>query len=299
MDYLYIIIPALCLLHIFTLIILFYFKKKSVIQKVNSLSTSEKDALLDTLGKPVGYGYDSGQNLFIARKDAPQKIFGYTTLFDLSAPYFSMIFDYETIYFDYNDRTWLIELWKGQYGINTGCELGIYYADKLVSEKDYSTTHFRSVSEKDMLDISLELNRIPLRKSPYYTIGKEQNHHWWLTMFKMGLFSKPEDLLVNTAIRFKDRYILYSFLHSFEKTLPYVPYKINNSTVHFSFFQSRRTYSPFKKLVRRLALTFCHFYCILFNHLTKPFENTGDKLLYLYYYLPFAIRIIFRPKKKK
>lgn len=299
MDSLHIILPTLCLILIFTLIILFHYKKKSVMKKVNSLSTAEKDALLDTLAAPVGYGYDSRQDLFIARKDAPQKIFGYNTLFDLSAPYFNMIFDYETIYFDYNGRTWLIEMWKGQYGINTGCELGIYYADKPVSPQNYKTTHFESVSGKDMLDISLELNRIPVYKSPYHTIGREQNHHWWLTMFKMGRFTKPDDLLVNTSIRFKDRYMMYSFLQSFEKTMPSVPYHIHNLTVYFSFFQSNRSYTPFQKLVRRTALTFCHIYCILFNRLTKPFENTGDKLLYLYYYLPFAIRMIFRPKKKK
>lgn len=299
MDYLYIIFPTLFILLITIIILLLHYRKRNAIQKVSSLSPDQKDTLLDTLAKPVGYGYDSQQDLFIARKDAPQKIFGYTTLFDLFAPYFNMIFDYETIYFDYNGRTWLIEMWKGQYGINTGCELGIYYADKIVSPKDYSTAHFKSVAEKDILDISLELNRIPLPKSPYHTIGKEQNHHWWLTMFKMGLFTKPYDLLVNTAIRFKDRYMLYSFLNSFEKTLPHVPYKINNLTVRFSFFQSNRSYSVFKKFVRRMALTFCHFYCIVFNHLTRPFENTGDKLLYLYFYLPFIIRMIFNPKKDK
>lgn len=299
MDYLYIIFPTLFILLITIIILLLHYRKRNAIQKVSSLSPNQKDTLLDTLAKPVGYGYDSQQDLFIARKDAPQKIFGYTTLFDLFAPYFNMIFDYETIYFDYNGRTWLIEMWKGQYGINTGCELGIYYADKIVSPKDYSTAHFKSVAEKDILDISLELNRIPLPKSPYHTIGKEQNHHWWLTMFKMGLFTKPYDLLVNTAIRFKDRYMLYSFLNSFEKTLPHVPYKINNLTVRFSFFQSNRSYSVFKKFVRRMALTFCHFYCIVFNHLTRPFENTGDKLLYLYFYLPFIIRMIFNPKKDK
>ena len=299
MDYLYIIIPALCLLLIFTLTALLHFKKKSVIYKVNSLSTSEKNTLLDTLAEPIGYGYDSGQDLFIARKNAPQKIFGYTTLFDLSAPYFNMIFDYETIYFDYNGRTWLIEMWKGQYGINTGCELGIYYADEIVSPKDYRTAHFQSVAEKDMLDISLELNRIPIHKSPYYIIGKEHNHHWWLTIFKMGLFTKPEHLLVNTSIRFKDRYMLYSFLNSFEKALPYVPYKLSNLAVYFTFFNSNRSYSLFKRFVRRMALTFCHLYCIFFNYLTRAFENTGDKLLYLYFYLPFTIRMIFKPKKKK
>ena len=138
-----------------------------------------------------------------------------------------------------------------------------------------------------MLDISLELNRIPLHNSPYYIIGQKQNHHWWLTIFKMGLYTKPQDLLVNISIRFKDRYMLYNFLYGFEKTLPYVPYRLNNLAVHFTFFNSNRSYSLFKRIVRYIALSFCHLYCIFFNHLTRAFENTGDKLLYLYFLAHF------------
>lgn len=299
MDYLDIIIPVLFMLLIFTSILLLHFKKKSVIRKVNSLSTAEKDSLLDSLAEPLGYHYDAYQDLFIARKDAPQKIFGYNTFYDLSAPYFNMIFDYETIYFDYNGRTWLIEMWKGQYGINTGCELGIYYADKIVSPEDYDTTHFNSVSERDMLDISLKLKRVMHKKAPVSAIGEESSHHWWLTMFKMGLYTKPQNLLVNTAIRFKDRYMLYSFLNSFEKTLPHITYTVSGLTVYFTFYQSKRSYHFFKKMVRSIALAACHIYCCLFNYLTRSFENSGDKLLYLYYYLPFAIRMIFKNKNKK
>lgn len=299
MYYLDIIIPILSLLLILTLILLFHFKKKSVIRKVNSLSTAEKDSLLDSLAEPLGYRYDAYQDLFIARKEAPQKIFGYNTFYDLSAPYFNMIFDYETIYFNYNGRTWLVEMWKGQYGINTGCELGIYYADKIISPKDYNTTHFNSVSERDMLDISLKLRRVTNKKAPVSTIGEESSHHWWLTMFKMGLYTKPQNLLVNTAIRFKDQYMLYSFLNSFEKTLPHITYTVNGLTVYFTFYQTKRSYHFFKKMVRGIALASCHVYCIMFNCLTRSFENSGDKLLYLYYYLPFAIRMIFKNKNKK
>lgn len=299
MDSLYIIIPVLTLLFIITILLLFHIRKKSVIRKVHSLSTKEKNALLDTLAQPLGYRYDAYQDLFIARQDAPQKVFGYNTFYDLSAPYFNMIFDYETIYFDYNGRTWLIEMWKGQYGINTGCELGIYYADKIILPKDYSTTHFHSVEKKDMPDITLELIHTPHKKPEYTIIGREHDHHWWLTMFKMGRYTKPQELLVNTAIRFKDRYMLYSFLNSFEKALPYVTYNVNNLTVHFTFYQSRRSYSFFRRMVRRIALTFCHLYCLIFNYLTRAFESSQDKLLYLYYYLPFIVRLLFKQKSKK
>ncbi len=299
MDYRYLIIPAVIVLLIIIFGIFFHFKKKAVIKKVNALSSREKETLLDALAKPVGYMYDPHQDIFTAGLDAPQKIFGYTTFYDLSAPYFNMIFDYETIYFNYDARTWLIELWKGQYGINTGCELGIYYTDKIISPEEYNSTLFKAVDTKDMLDITLILNKNCKKKKKHtIELGHMHDRHWWLTIFKMGIFTKPQDICVDAAIRFKDYTMLHQFLDSFTKTLPNASYRTNGTTIFFPFYHSDRQYSFFKRTVRRLALTACRLYCKLFNHVTRPFESSGDKLLYLYYYLPFVIRRMFKPKSK-
>ena len=100
-----------------------FFRKRAARKKVNALNIYEKEEILDNLIKPFGYEYESTQDIFMTRQDAPQKLFGYTSVYDHSAPYFNMVYDYETIYFDYNNRTWMVEMWKGQYGINSGCEL--------------------------------------------------------------------------------------------------------------------------------------------------------------------------------
>lgn len=300
MEYLYIIVPALLILGALITVIAFHYKKKSVLKKVRSLSIREKQSKLDALVEPFGYCYDPQQDVFTSRLDAPQKIFGYNTLFDLSAPYFNMIFDYETIYFDYNSRTWLIEMWKGQYGINSGCEIGLYYADEIISPKDYSSTHFKSVEERDMLQMAYELNRMPLKgKHLPDLIGRAGRRHWWLTLFKPGFYSKPEELYMDVSIRFKDYHMLYSFLHSFEKTLTGIPFGIDGLTVSFTFKNSKRRYSAYRRFVRRLALNSCRLYCKLFNFLTRYFSNSGDKILYLYYYLPVFIRMMFKSKKHK
>ncbi|MBQ7774319.1 MAG: DUF4474 domain-containing protein [Lachnospiraceae bacterium] len=300
MKYWYFIIPALLLLLVLILLIIFHFRKRAVIRKVKALSPTEKATLLNHLGEPLGYLYDPVQDIWGTRLDAPQKLFGYNTFYDLTAAYFNMVFDYETIYFDYAGRTWLIEMWKGQYGINSGCELGIYYADSIVSPEEYSTTHFQAVEEKDMLDISLKLNRHnPKSHHPSGKCGYRRHKHWWLTIFKMGSFSKPEDLFVNTSIRFKDYHMLNHFLGSFEATLPNTIYKVNGLTVYFTFCRSNRSYSFFKKFVRNLALWSCRIHCKWFNTLTKAFSSSGDKILYLYYYLPIVIRLMFKPKKAK
>ena len=271
-----------------------HFRKRAALSKVTQLSVNEKGEILDKLGEPFGYTYDARQDIFLSRRDAPQKSFGYTTAYDLSAPYFNMVFDYETIYFDYNNRTWLVEMWKGQYGINSGCELGIYYADKIIPPEKYDTTLFHAVQDNDMLLTTLKLNRHTSSKNEgYLKLGQTKNRHWWPTIFKMGTFSKPEQLFVNTSIRFKDYAMLRSFMDSFTQSLPSTFYKVNGRTVYFTFSKSFRNYSLFKKMVRRVALASCHLLCNWFNFLTRPFENYGDKLLYIYYYLPFVVRMLF------
>ena len=300
MEYLYWLIPIAILLLLLPAMLILHFRKKRITKKIRSMTAKEKTILINELIEPVGYIYEPTQDIFATRLDAPQKLFGYTDFYDLSAPFFNMIFDYETIYFDYGQRTWLIEMWKGQYGINSGCELGIYYADSLVEPKDYKHTHFHAVAEKDMLDISLKLNRRTKITGAYPTrLGYLKYHHWWLTIFKMGVFSKPAQLFVNTSIRFKNYPMLYSFLNSFEATMPPdTEYRLNGLNLYFTFKESHRKYPWFKRAVRKIALTLCHIYCILFNFITGAFENTGDKILYLYYYLPFTLRLIFRIKKK-
>lgn len=300
MDNLYYVIPAIIVLLIIVLIIFFHFKKKSVIKKIDALTTPEKNQILDTLAEPLGYNYEPCQDIFTTRHDAPQKLFGYTTLYNLAAPFFNMVFDYETIYFNYNSRTWLIEMWKGQYGINIGCELGIYYADRILEPEEYDFKLFKAVDSKDMLDISLKLNQHSKNKPYKYTkLAQLRDKHWWLTGFKMGYFSKPHRLFVNTGITFKDYRMMQSFLESFEQTMPDTPYKTSGLTVYFTFYKSNRKYPFFKKAVRSIALLSCRAYCKLFNFVTKPFKKSGDKLLYLYYFLPFATKRVFRVKHRK
>ena len=301
MKYLFFIIPAAILLILLVPLLLFlHFRKKRVIRKVNALNVVEKRTLINNIVDTFGYAYVSYQDIFATRLDAPQKQFGYTTFYDLSAVYFNMVFDYETIYFNYNGRTWLIEMWKGQYGINAGCELGVYYADSVIPPDKYSTTLFHAVGRNDMPDISLRLNKHSNRKLHEYTLlGQLRYRHWWLTLFKMGEFTKPKDLFVNTSIRFKDYAMLRRFLDSFVKVLPDTAYKVNGLTVYFTFYQSNRQYSIFQKTLRRLALLSCRIFCKWFHFITRPFENSGDKLLYIYYYLPFTVRFLLNGKPKK
>ena len=115
-----------------------FWRRRRAIKKVCCMSCREKQDLLDTILEPFGYYYVCDQDLISTRNDAWQRQAGYRALFDKAALRLHIVFDALPIYFNHCGRTWLIELWKGQYGINTGAEVGIYQADGLLSPEKFT-----------------------------------------------------------------------------------------------------------------------------------------------------------------
>src|SRR5687768_9047714 len=84
---------------------------------------------LATAVSAAGFLYDPGQDIIYSKLDAWQQHVGFCELYDDLAPVsISSVIDAEPIYFTYGGKEWMIELWKGQYGIETGAEIGVYNA---------------------------------------------------------------------------------------------------------------------------------------------------------------------------
>ena len=152
------------LFSIFIIILLFFFvinhsRKKCIIRKICCMTLEEKCNLLNAIIEPMGFSYLADQDIFTSTRDAWQRKMGYQSLYNRGAVHFNMVFDYLPVYFDYNDKTWMIQLWKGQYGVNTGGEIGVYYADHIVSQEQLDTTLFQAVDDSDILKMSMYLRR--------------------------------------------------------------------------------------------------------------------------------------------
>lgn len=61
------------------------------------------------------------------------------------------------VYFEYEGKTWLLECWKGQYGITVGAEIGLYYVDAMIEPKEYANTRFTAVSDDEMVHFESKL----------------------------------------------------------------------------------------------------------------------------------------------
>lgn len=288
----YILCGILFLLCILFLIIN-HCRKKKIIRKIRSMDFCKKLCLLNELIEPFGFSYLPAQDIITSTQDAWQREFGYRTLYDKTASHFNMIFDCEPIYFDYDGKTWLIEFWKGQYGINTGSEIGIYHADSIISPGKLRHTHFHSIPDEQMLPVSLELYR---RGEQLFTV---RHKHWWLTGFRMGTYSKPEELTMKCSVTFPNTAMMQSFADALSQT-GYQTYDLNccNLTVTFTFSVPHTRQPRSTRRIRvRISQWKNSLFCRLYHRVTRPFACTSDKLLYLYYFLPFTFRRTLRFRK--
>lgn len=284
---------------VFILILIFfacinYYRKKCIIKKVCCMSDCDKCLLLNELVEPFGYCYDNIQDIFSSSKDAWQRAFGYSYLYDKTASRFHMVFDCLPVYFDYGGKTWLLEFWKGQYGINTGGEIGLYHADRLISPQERKHTLFASASDNEMLNFSFRLTKDT-------DLAAVSARHWWLTCFLMGTFSRPEDLSMEISITFPDCDMRDAFVNGLMES-GYHPCDICLCSLTVRLVFQTPVYTQCGCLCRihkKFAQCMNRIFCRLFLWITKPFCTSADRLLYLWFYVPFAFRRTFRLHGRK
>ncbi len=273
--------------------ILFHCRRKKIICKVCGMDCCTKCTLLDELVYPFGYRFHCDCGFFSSTVDAPQKQAGYTWLYDYMAPRFQMVFDALPVYFDYRGRTWLIEFWKGQYGINTGAEIGVYHADTIIPEEDYKKTLFSCAEKEEMLDCSFQLC------NPDCECIRNAERHWWLTAFLVGCFSKPSDLSMECCIRFPNREMLSAFVAGLEQAgCQEHSISVNGLSVCFVFCENAaEKFNLITRFWRRFSQWKNKLFCKLYLWVTRPFTCPEDRILYLYFYLPAAFRRLLRLRR--
>lgn len=268
-------------------------RRKKIICRIKCMDKCQKCSLLEELAAPFGYAYHCRCGFFSSTIDAWQKAAGYTWLYDYMAPRFQMVFDALPVYFDYNGKTWLIEFWKGQYGINTGAEIGIYHADRILAESEYKTTLFDAAADHEMLPCTLRLTK---NGEDYVQLSER---HWWLTAFLPGCFSKPCELTLEASICFPNSQMSAAFYEGLLRA-GFCRKDISVQGLCICLTFRAPVYEKFGLLTRFhrwLSQCLNRMYCKLFVWATRPFVHTEDRVLYLYYFLPACFRRLLRIRR--
>jgi len=124
-----------------------------------------------------GFAWDKKQGIFYSLQSAKQRYAGYCDLYNMMAPAAGMFIQNKQMSFNYGGEKWMIWLWKGQYGVTTGAEIGVYIYDKNIAGQDW----YRCASDDERLSMSVTL----------YKNGRalfsRSDYTWWLTGFKPGI----------------------------------------------------------------------------------------------------------------
>lgn len=140
-------------------------------------------------------------------KEAWQYDFGFGKVYDVAAPYILLEYDYIRIFFTYEDKDWMLQMWKGQYGlIFYGGEIGIYNREH--SEEGVSEwAMYDCPAEEDWLMMEMTLYHKDINGRFVREFTREYDKYWWCTGFKNGHLRNQEpanELRMVGRITFKD-----------------------------------------------------------------------------------------------
>lgn len=274
----YVFIGLGVLLLVFLMWLFFFLKKRRAEKCVKRRCHCEKIKDLNQALNPFGYVYDEKQDYFTSGKYTWQREMGYCRFYDENAPAFSMLFDCEPIVFDYDGRKWLIEFWKGQYGMSSGAEIGVYTAKEEIDIPGVFTgTFYESVNDDEMLPMSFTL------KKKGRVLCKRAEVHWWLTAFILGEFSRPCQLTMDINICFPNCCMQNSFLRALME-LGYKKEEICVCGLNVSIcFTSPKSCQPHRKckFLIWLSQQKNKRKCRIYQRLTNCYFTTLDKVDYI------------------
>ncbi len=140
-------------------------------------------------------------------KDAWQYNFGFGKIYDFVSPYILLEYDYIRVFFTYDNKDWMLQMWKGQYGlVFYGGEVGIYtkeHSDKGINE----WTFFNCPAEEDWLNMEMTLWHEDINGNWNREFTRTYDKYWWCTGFKNGHLRQEEpadELRLTGRITLKD-----------------------------------------------------------------------------------------------
>ena len=153
----------------------------------------------------AGFEYDDKQGVYYGSMDSFQRLFGFNVIYDTVAPRVGMIYETERIHFTYDDKDWMIQLWKGQYGITAGGEVGLYN-----KPSDRSIPQYDCAKENELITMKFDFYN-----GGKYEFTRGPEKHWWLTGFKVFHIGIAPLITMDITLDFPNR----TMANEFEKGL--------------------------------------------------------------------------------
>lgn len=140
----------------------------------------EKNAVLS-------YQYSYVDDFYYANdKKSWQQVLGFARIYDIIAPYLFLEYDYARVFFTYDKKDFMVQLWKGQYGfIFYGGEIGIYHK-RANGKTPGMFTLFQQAKEEYRPYMEMSVYHQKLNGEYEREFTRDYDKYWWCTGFKPG-----------------------------------------------------------------------------------------------------------------
>lgn len=189
----------------------------------NSITVKTKDGR-DT--GFFGFKYSMTDQVIYTAEDAWQRNFGFEETYDNVSGAGAISYDTIRVKFNYNNKEWMMQYWKGQYGfVLIGAELGLYNRDP----GSTNSTYYNCVTDAEKLNMSVKVYRQDADDQNKYNLlfQRTPTTTWWLTGFTPGTLSAGSYVVnPNETAKLRAEYVInfqtaeqaQAFIGGLEKT---------------------------------------------------------------------------------
>ncbi len=172
-----------------------------------------------------GFKYNIADKCFITAENAWQRNFGYSQTYDDTSSLIAISYDTIRVFFEYDNLEWMVQYWKGQYGmIMIGAEVGIYHRPKGSSE----STYYNCANDDTKMLQSMTLYRRESSTSNSFKkiLSRSPSRTWWCTGFIPGTLAAGaynvsaedlKDLRLDTKLTLKTPEMAQVFMEGLRK----------------------------------------------------------------------------------
>lgn len=157
----------------------------------------------------TGFNFSLSEMMVYATINCWMREFGFSLFYDVAAGSMPLLWNYITrrFKFDYNGLEWMIQIWKGNYLITNGGEVGVYNRTS-----DKFGTFYECATDEQLMEMTLQIYH-----GEELLVNQEPQMHWWINGFNMGdTMYLPASLTMKFSIVMPDEEMLNAFCESID-----------------------------------------------------------------------------------
>lgn len=155
----------------------------------------------------IGHNFNFYEMTIYSTVDCWMRNYGFCLFYDVAANLLPTNFKYITrrFKFSYDGLDWMIQMWKGNYFISNGGEVGLYWR-----EKGQLGSFYNCATEEIPMSLQVSIGDKIL-------VNRKLQDHWWICGFNLGeKLYLPTALTLRTTLVMPDKEMLEAFTASID-----------------------------------------------------------------------------------